>query len=134
MLALYGPSGSGKTTLLMLAAALMQPDRGTVEFCGRDVGALSANAAADYRLREVGVIFQDYELMPGVPAVENAAMKLLAEPLSLPAACEKAAVWLERVGLGHRLKAVPAEMSGGERQRVAIARASGERATADPRR
>ena len=50
------------------------------------------------------MIFQDYELMPGVPAVENAAMKLLAEPLSLPAACEKAAAWLERVGLGHRLK------------------------------
>lgn len=123
MVALYGPSGSGKTTLLMLAAALTRPDRGTVEFCGHDVGALSPNAAADYRLREVGVIFQDYELMAGVPAVENAAMKLLAEPLSLPAACKKAAVWLERVGLGHRLNAVPAQMSGGERQRVAIARA-----------
>jgi putative ABC transport system ATP-binding protein len=123
MLALYGPSGSGKTTVLMLAAALMQPDRGTVEFCGRDLGALSENAAADYRLREVGVIFQDFELMPGVPAVENAAMKLLADPVSLPAACKRAALWLERVGLAHRLDAVPAELSGGERQRVAIARA-----------
>jgi putative ABC transport system ATP-binding protein len=127
VVALYGPSGSGKTTLLMLAAALMRPDSGRVEFCGRDVGSLPEKEAAAYRLRDVGVIFQDYELLPGVPAIENAAMKLLADPISVPVACERARPWLDRVGLAHRLDAVPAQMSGGERQRVAIARALANR-------
>ncbi len=127
VVALFGPSGSGKTTLLMLAAALMRPDHGRVEFCGRDIGSLSEKEAADYRLREVGVVFQDYELMSGVPAIENAAMKLLGGSIGLRAACEQAVPWLERVGLGHRLNALPAELSGGERQRVAIARALANR-------
>jgi putative ABC transport system ATP-binding protein len=123
MVALYGPSGSGKTTLLMLAAALVRPDEGCVTFDGRDLSGLSDNEAADYRLRDVGVIFQDYELMPGVAAIENAAIKLLAGPISLSAARRKAMPWLSRVGLDHRLDAVPERLSGGERQRVAIARA-----------
>jgi putative ABC transport system ATP-binding protein len=123
MIALYGPSGSGKTTVLMLAAALLKPDRGSVTFAGRDVGDLSDREAADYRLRDVGVVFQQFELMRGVPAVENAAIKLLAEPIALGAARRRAAPWLERVGLGHRLDALPEQLSGGERQRVAIARA-----------
>jgi putative ABC transport system ATP-binding protein len=123
MVALYGPSGSGKTTLLMLAAALLAPDRGSLTFQGRDIGALSEAEASDYRLRDVGVILQEYELMRGVPAVENAAVKLLADAVPLKAARERAMPWLSRVGLEHRLDAVPAELSGGERQRVAIARA-----------
>jgi putative ABC transport system ATP-binding protein len=123
MLALYGPSGSGKTTLLMFAAALLRPDRGTVTFDGRDLAQMEDDEAADYRLREVGVIFQQFELMRGVPAVENAAIKLLAERVSVTAARRHVAPWLERVGLGHRLDAPPEQLSGGERQRVAIARA-----------
>jgi putative ABC transport system ATP-binding protein len=123
MVALFGPSGSGKTTLLMLAAALVKPDRGSVIFDGRDVGALTASEASDYRLHDVGVVFQDYELMPGVPAIENAAIKLLADPISLSTARRKALPWMRRVGLEHRLEASPDQLSGGERQRVAIARA-----------
>lgn len=123
MVALYGPSGSGKTTLLMLAAALMRPDHGTVRFAGRSLGELSDADASDYRLRDVGVVFQHFELMRGVPAIENAAIKLLAESIRLGEARRRAAPWLERVGLGHRLEAVPEQLSGGERQRVAIARA-----------
>ncbi len=123
VVALYGPSGSGKTTLLMLAGALLAPDRGRVVFDGRELGALSEAAAADYRLHDVGVITQGYELMRGVPAVENAAMKLLAGPIGLPQARAHAASWLQRVGLGGRLDATPEQLSGGERQRVAIARA-----------
>ena len=123
MVALYGPSGSGKTTLLMLAAALMRPDVGRVMFGSHDIGSLSDNAAADFRLRDVGVIFQDYALLPGVPAVENAAVKLLAGSISLATARRLAIPWLSRVGMEHRLGAVPERLSGGERQRVAIARA-----------
>lgn len=123
MVALYGPSGSGKTTLLMLAAALLKPDEGSVHFAGHNLGRLSDDDASDFRLRDVGVIFQDYALMPGVPAVENAAIKLLAGSISLTEARRKALPWLDRVGLGDRFEAAPEELSGGERQRVAIARA-----------
>jgi putative ABC transport system ATP-binding protein len=123
MVALCGPSGSGKTTLLMLAAALVRPDRGSVAFDGHDVGHMTEEEAADYRLEMVGLISQDYELMPGVPAVENAAVKLLAGSTSLTAARRRAKPWLGRVGLDHRLNASPEQLSGGERQRVAIARA-----------
>jgi putative ABC transport system ATP-binding protein len=123
VLALYGPSGSGKTTLLLLAAGLIAPDEGTVHFGGRDIGALSDEAAAEYQRREVGFVSQSFDLLPGVPAVDNAAVKLLADRVPLAAARREATPWLERVGLGNRLHHVPAELSGGERQRVAIARA-----------
>jgi putative ABC transport system ATP-binding protein len=123
MVALYGPSGSGKTTLLMMAAAMLRPDSGTATFDGRDLAALSKNEAADYRLRQVGMIMQDYELMLGVPAVDNAALKLLSDRISLSAARKQAVPWLMRVGLEHRMAAPPEQLSGGERQRVAIAQA-----------
>jgi len=123
MVALYGPSGSGKTTLLMMAAAIVRPDSGTITFDGRDVAALSGNEAADYRLRHVGMILQDYELMLGVPAIDNAALKLLSDRISLSAARKQVVPWLMRVGLEHRMAAPPEQLSGGERQRVAIAQA-----------
>jgi putative ABC transport system ATP-binding protein len=123
MLALYGPSGSGKTSLLLLAAALLTPDEGTVRFDGRDLAILSGREVADYQRRDVGFIYQSFHLMSGVPAVENAAVKLLADGVSLRDARSAAAGWLERVGLGHRLDHAPERLSGGERQRVAIARA-----------
>jgi putative ABC transport system ATP-binding protein len=123
VVALYGPSGSGKTTLLLLAAGLVAPDAGTIHFGGRDVGALSDQQVAAYQRRDVGFISQSFDLLAGVPAVDNAAVKLLADRVPLAAARREATPWLERVGLGRRLHHLPAQLSGGERQRVAIARA-----------
>lgn len=121
--AVYGPSGSGKTTLLLLAAGLLAPDRGMVRFAGQDLAALSVSELAAYQRREVGFIYQAAHLMSGVPAVENAAVKLLADGVSLRRARTAASDWLERVGLVNRLEHTPEQLSGGERQRVAIARA-----------
>ena len=123
VLALYGPSGSGKTTLLLLAAGLVAPDAGDVCFGGRDLGTLSDERAAQYQRRDVGFISQSFDLLPGVPALDNAAVKLLADRVPLAVARREVRPWLERVGLGRRLHHLPAHLSGGERQRVAIARA-----------
>ncbi|HEV3048444.1 MAG TPA: ABC transporter ATP-binding protein [Solirubrobacteraceae bacterium] len=123
LVVLHGPSGSGKSTLLMLAAGLMSPDAGTVRFAGRDLAALSARQIADYQRRDLGFIFQSFHLMAGVPAVENAAIKLLADRVPLRQARNAAVPWLDRVGLASRLNHTPDQLSGGERQRVAIARA-----------
>ncbi len=121
--ALYGPSGSGKTTLLLLAAGLMAPDAGSVMFEGRDVSRLSAGESAVYRRREVGFVFQAFHLIAGASALDNAALKLLADGYSLAQARREARPWLARVGLAERELHTPAQLSMGERQRVAIARA-----------
>jgi ABC-type lipoprotein export system ATPase subunit len=121
LVVLSGPSGSGKTTLLHLAAALMPPDSGTITLDGRDVSRLTPDEADDYRRLSVGFIFQDTYLMPSVSIAENAALKLLVDPISIAEARRRAEPWLARVGLGDRLRSVPQELSGGERQRVAIA-------------
>ena len=123
IVALHGPSGSGKSTLLMLAAALMAPDTGRVLYDGTDLATFSASAAADYQRDQIGFVYQSFHLMADVPAVENAAIKLLANHVSLKQARRMAVPWLERVGLGKRLDHTPDQLSGGERQRVAIARA-----------
>jgi ABC-type lipoprotein export system ATPase subunit len=123
LVALYGPSGSGKSTLLLLAAAMTAPDSGVVRAAGRDLATLSSREAADYQRREVGFVYQSFHLMAGVPAIENAAIKLLADRVSLAQARRAAIPWLERVGMGERLGHTPDQLSGGERQRVAIARA-----------
>jgi putative ABC transport system ATP-binding protein len=121
--ALYGPSGSGKTTLLLSAAGLMAPDGGSVMFGGRDIAGLSAAESAIYRRREVGFVFQAFHLIPGAPALDNAALKLLADGFSLAQARREARPWLRRVGLSEREAHPPERLSMGERQRVAIARA-----------
>ncbi len=123
IVALLGPSGSGKSTLLMLAAALIAPDSGAVRFEGKDLATFSAGGEADYQRRKIGFVYQSLNLMAGVPAVENAAIKLLADRVSLKQARRSTIPWLERVGLGARLNHTPDQLSGGERQRVAIARA-----------
>ncbi len=123
LVALHGPSGSGKTTLLLLAAGVLTPDSGTVSFDGEDLATRSATAISDYQRRDVGFIYQSFHLLAGVPALENAAVKLLADRVPLDRARRAAVPWLERVGLSARLGHVPAHLSGGERQRVAIARA-----------
>ena len=121
--AVYGPSGSGKTTLLMLAAALMEPDRGTVLFDGREVSRLRGRESVLYRRRELGFVFQSFHLMLAASALDNAAVKLLGDSWSLEDAREQARPWLGRVGLGDRADHTPAQLSMGECQRVAIARA-----------
>jgi len=123
VVALCGPSGSGKTTLLLLAAGLLAPDAGSIRFGPRDLRDLTAAQAAEYQRRDVGFVSQSFDLLPGVPALDNAAVKLLADRVPLAAARRETRPWLERVGLGHRAHHLPAQLSGGERQRVAIARA-----------
>jgi ABC-type lipoprotein export system ATPase subunit len=121
--AIYGPSGSGKTTLLLLAAGLLAPDVGRVCFAGRDLATLSSAQRTLHLRHDIGFIYQSAHLMSGVPAIENAAVKLLADGLSLRRARGEAADLLERLGLASRLEHTPERLSGGERQRVAVARA-----------
>jgi putative ABC transport system ATP-binding protein len=123
MAALYGPSGSGKTTLLLIAAALLKPDAGSVIFDGLEVTRLSTRAAARYRRDDVGFVFQSFHLLPGASAASNAAMGLMCNGPSLREAKASVQPWLERVGLGPRMKQRAERLSMGERQRVAIARA-----------
>jgi putative ABC transport system ATP-binding protein len=123
MVALHGPSGSGKTTLLLLIAALLQPERGTIRYAGRDLSLFSEDQACDYLLRDVGFVYQNFHLMSRVTVVENASLKLMMGGVGMREAQSRAVPWLERVGLGDHLKRTPEQLSGGERQRVAIARA-----------
>ena len=123
LVALYGPSGSGKTTLLSIVAALMPPDAGAVLVDDVEVSALSPKAAARYRMHRLGYVSQAPDLLPGVPAIDNAALKLFGMRMGVREAHRRAAPLMERLGLGHRLHHRPDQLSAGERQRVLIARA-----------
>ena len=123
LVAIRGPSGSGKTTLLLLAAAILRPDAGAVRFRGKDLDALSEREAADYRRNELGFVFQSFNLVPGMTALDNVALALMLGGQSLRRARPEAMRMLELVGLRERATHVPGKLSGGERQRVAIARA-----------
>ncbi len=122
LVALYGPSGSGKTTLLMLIAGLLAPDSGSVKVNGREVSTLSARERAHYRRSELGFIRQSLDLIPGVRADDNAALKLLATS-GRREAQQQVAPLLERLGLNGRALQRAEQLSMGERQRVMIARA-----------
>jgi putative ABC transport system ATP-binding protein len=122
LVALYGPSGSGKTTLLMLIAGLLVPDRGSVIVNGREVSSLSERERAHYRRSELGFIRQSLDLIPGVRADDNAALKLFATSGRREAQREVAPL-LERLGLNGRARQRAEQLSMGERQRVMIARA-----------
>ncbi len=122
MVALYGPSGSGKTTLLLMVAMLLTPTAGTVSIGGRDVSSLSEREASHFRLSELGFIRQTFDLLPGVSAIDNAVLKLLAS-MRWREAQREIAPLLERLGLGGRLRHRAETLSMGERQRVMIARA-----------
>jgi len=123
LVALYGPSGSGKSTLLMLVAGLLAPEGGQVLFGGRDVGVLSARQSAAYRREEVGLISQEFHLIPAASALDNALMKLPARGYTLREARARTLPWLQRLGLAERAGHRPEQLSMGERQRVVIARA-----------
>jgi ABC-type lipoprotein export system ATPase subunit len=123
MVALYGPSGSGKTTLLSIVAALFPPDSGQVFVDGREVSRLPARAAARYRKLGMGYVSQAPHLLPGVPAIDNAALKLFGCRLTVREAQREVMPLLERLGLSARLRHRPEQLSAGECQRVLIARA-----------
>jgi putative ABC transport system ATP-binding protein len=122
MLALYGPSGSGKTTLLLMVATLLAPTAGRVRIDGRDVSSLSEREASSFRLAQLGFIRQNFDLLPGVSAIDNAVLKLL-KTVRWREAHRQITPLLERLGLGERLQHRAETLSMGERQRVMIARA-----------
>jgi putative ABC transport system ATP-binding protein len=122
MVALYGPSGSGKTTLLLMVATLLAPTSGAVLIGGRDVSSLSEREASHFRLSELGFIRQNFDLLPGVTAIDNAVLKLL-KSMRWREAHRQISPLLERLGLGQRLEHRAELLSMGERQRVMIARA-----------
>ncbi|WP_019038725.1 ABC transporter ATP-binding protein [Psychroflexus tropicus] len=118
---IIGPSGSGKTTLLGLCAGLDQPSAGQVELCGQNLSDLNEDQRAQLRNKEVGFIFQNFQLLPTLSALENVSVPL--ELQGNPQAEAKSKALLEKVGLGSRLDHYPSQLSGGEQQRVALARA-----------
>jgi putative ABC transport system ATP-binding protein len=123
LVAIYGPSGSGKSTLLFLAAGIVPPDAGSVQFDGRDLATLSRRAAARHRREELGFVFQSSRLLPGLSAIDNAALKLMAEGMRRTPARRRVAPLLERLGIVGRAEHLPTQLSRGERHRVALARA-----------
>ena len=122
-LALMGPSGSGKSTLLNLIAGIDRPDSGQLIVAGEDIGRLPEAALADWRARHVGFIFQFYNLLPVLSALENVELPLLLKDMPRRERRERAKLALSMVGLSDRLDHAPSELSGGQQQRVAIARA-----------
>jgi len=120
---LMGPSGSGKSTLLNLIAGIDKPDAGVLRVGGIDITQLSEAALADWRATHVGFIFQFYNLMPVLTALENVELPLLLTSLSRHERRERAEFFLGLVGLADRMTHTPSELSGGQQQRVAIARA-----------
>lgn len=116
-----GPSGSGKTSMLMIIAGLERATSGVVETAGIDLTKLDEDGLATFRRDHVGIVFQDFHLIPTMTALENVAVPL--EFAGDKKAFDKARAQLEAVGLGHRLSHYPGQLSGGEQQRVALARA-----------
>ena len=118
---IVGPSGSGKSTLLMVLAGLERLDRGEIHIDGAGLHGMSEDQVAEFRGRNVGIVFQSFHLIPNMTAIENVAVPL--ELANKPNAFEIARRELVAVGLGERLSHYPGQLSGGEQQRVAIARA-----------
>ncbi len=124
---IVGPSGSGKTTLLGICAGLDNATSGSVELCGVELGSLNEDERAVLRNQKVGFIFQDFQLLPSLTALENVIVPLELQGVKKPEAIGKEL--LEKVGLGERLNHYPSQLSGGEKQRVAMARAFANKPT-----
>jgi putative ABC transport system ATP-binding protein len=121
--ALMGPSGSGKSTLLHLIAAMDRPSSGEIRVLGQDLTALNDRQIARWRNEHVGFVFQQFNLIPVLTAIENVELPLKLTGLSRAERMEHAATALKLVGLGDRMKHFPRQLSGGQEQRVAMARA-----------
>jgi putative ABC transport system ATP-binding protein len=122
--AMMGPSGSGKSTLLGILGGLDVPTDGAVHVCGVEISALSADERAEFRLRHIGYVFQDFNLLSTLTACENVAAPLEILGVSWRSARRQAGEALSRVGLAGKERRYPDQLSGGERQRVAVARAT----------
>jgi putative ABC transport system ATP-binding protein len=121
--AVMGPSGSGKSTFMNVLGCLDRPTRGEYELQGRRISELAADELAALRNRNIGFVFQQFNLLPRTPALENVELPLVYAGLPKKHRNEKAMAMLKRVGLGERAHHHPAQLSGGQQQRVAIARA-----------
>lgn len=120
---MMGPSGSGKTTLLSVLGCILSPTQGKLSISGMHTQNMNKEQLAKLRRKHVGFVFQSYNLVPTLSAVENVMLALDLRDLNGPDARDQAIDALEAVGLSHRLNAMPSKMSGGEKQRVSIARA-----------
>ncbi|ADG66951.1 ABC transporter related protein [Planctopirus limnophila DSM 3776] len=120
---LVGPSGCGKTTLISLIAGLLRGASGTMEVFGNEVLTMSASMLVPYRLKNIGFIFQQYNLLAGLTASENVAVPLVASGTGWPVALEKGRILLGKLGMNAHIDKLPSQLSGGQQQRVAIARA-----------
>src|SRR5262249_41710849 len=120
---LVGPSGSGKTTLLSVISGLLNPSSGDLEVLGQHPAELSAERLVLFRRKNLGFVFQQFNLLPALTAAENVAVPLLAAGAKRQRALEQGREFLATLGMAHRAHALPAELSGGEQQRVALARA-----------
>lgn len=121
--AITGASGSGKSTLMNILGGLDRPTRGSYRFDGEDVGAFDDDDLADFRNRRIGFVFQSFQLLPRLTALQNVELPMVYAGLPPVERRARAATLLERVGLGARTGHRPTQMSGGQQQRVAIARA-----------
>jgi len=121
--AITGPSGSGKSTLMNIVGGLDRPSRGTYRFDGEDVSHFDDNALADFRNRRIGFVFQSFQLLPRLSALQNVELPMIYAGMDPAERRTRAQQMLERVGLGARMGHKPTQMSGGQQQRVAIARA-----------
>jgi len=123
MTLLVGPSGCGKTTLLSVIAGLLDPTSGGISVLGQNVDQLSGSERILFRRKNLGFVFQQYNLLPALTAAENAAVPLLAAGVPRKRAVDQASALLADLGLDQRLHALPSQLSGGQQQRVALARA-----------
>ena len=122
-IAVVGPSGSGKSTLMKCLGGLMKPSAGSVSLAGKNMTRLKGQELVELRQKTVSFIFQEGNLLPDLNARDNVAQPLRHQGVPSRKALAKADAMLERLGMGHRIRALPSMLSGGEQQRVAIARA-----------
>ncbi len=123
LMMLVGPSGCGKTTLISVIAGILDQDSGSCELFGENLQQLSSSDKLRFRAKNIGFVFQAFNLLPALTAVENVSVPLIINGMKRQAAEQKALSLLEQVGLGDRSKSMPSQLSGGQQQRVAIARA-----------